>query len=138
MNRSPQHEPREFGWTLSQRRALLLLITVLLVCLTVQFLRNRAYVSDPQPSAGARSAELASRIDPNSADWQTLAAIPTLGEKRARAIVAYRDGIRAAAAGRVVYRTASDLLQVRGIGAATVENLRSYLDFPADVPDTQP
>ena len=51
-------------------------------------------ISDPQPSEGPRAAELQSRIDPNAADWKTLAAIPNLGEKRAKAIVAYRDGIR--------------------------------------------
>ena len=136
MSRSPQHEPGEFGWTLSQRRALIALLTVFLVYLTAHFLHNRAYVSDPQPVEGARASELASRIDPNSADWQTLAAIPTLGEKRAKAIVAYRDQVTAGGA-KVVYRSAADLVNVRGIGAATAENLRPYLVFPSDSSDPQ-
>ena len=53
MSRSPQHEPGQVGWTRSQRRALIALLTVLLVYLTVHFLHNRAYVSDPQPAEGA-------------------------------------------------------------------------------------
>ena len=132
-----QTKPREFGWTLAQRRALLALLAVLLVWLTVQYARHRSFVSDPQPAGGSRAEELASRIDPNSADWQTLAAIPTLGPKRAKDIVAYRDRVRLGDANAVAYRTAADLLRIRGIGGATVENLRPYLIFPADSPATQ-
>lgn len=130
-------KPREFGWTPAQRRALLALLAVLLVWLTVQYARHRSFVPDPQPADGSRAGELASRIDPNSADWQTLAAIPTLGPKRAKDIVAYRDRLRSADANGVAFRSGADLLRIRGIGAATVENLRPYLIFPADSPTTR-
>ena len=77
-------------------------------------------------------------IDPNAADCQTLSAIPTLGEKRAKAIVAYREQSRSQHANAVAFREPSDLLRVRGIGQATMENLRPYLIFPSDRPATSP
>lgn len=137
MSRPSQPEPRQWGWTLSQRRGLLVLLNVLLVFLTIQVIRNRMYISDPQSREGPRAAELQSRIDPNSADWQTLAAIPNLGEKRAKAIVAYRDGVHVTNRRRIVFHSPADLLLVRGIGAATVDNLRPYLMFPSEDPDTR-
>jgi hypothetical protein len=137
MSTASKPEPREWGWTLSQRRGLLVLLILFLGFLIVQAVRNRTFISDPQPSAGPRAAELQSRIDPNSADWQTLAAIPNLGEKRAKAIVAYRDGIHSANAKMVVFHSPTDLLHIRGIGVATVENLRPYLVFPSDGPETR-
>src|SRR5690348_17068103 len=81
----------ELGWSPPQRRALLALLCVLLIALSIRYACNRRYVSDPQPPQPARYNELASRIDPNVATWQELAAIPSLGEKRAKEIVAYRD-----------------------------------------------
>lgn len=113
------------------------MVTAFLLFLTFSVIRNGAYISDPQPGEGSRAAELQSRIDPNSADWQTLSAIPGLGEKRAKAIVAYRDGLRAANSGRIVFHGPTDLLHIRGIGAATVENLRPYMVFPSNDPETR-
>jgi hypothetical protein len=136
MNR--EGKPRDFGWSLSQRRALIALLTILLAYLTIRFAIDRTYVPDPQPPEGRRSAELASRIDPNTADWQTLSAIPTLGPKRAKDIVTFRDRMHASEPSTVVFRSPIDLLRVRGIGAATMENLRPYLIFPSDSETTRP
>ena len=124
------HQPAEYGWTLPQRRALIALLAVLLAVLAFRYAVNRAYTPDPQPPRGARADELASRIDPNVADWQTLAAIPGLGEKRARQIAEYRIRAQEGAPGAIVFHQATDLLRVRGIGRATMENLRPYLIFP--------
>jgi DNA uptake protein ComE-like DNA-binding protein len=132
-----QSESPHLGWTRSQRRGLQVLLLVLVVFLTFQVIRNRSYVPDPQLPQGARAPELQSRLDPNSADWHALAAIPTLGEKRAKAIVAYRESVLASNAHRTAYQSPGDLLHVRGIGAATLENLRPYLSFPSDRPDAQ-
>lgn len=138
MTSSPQRPKIDLGWTPSQRRGLLVLLTAFLVVLTIQFARNRQFVSDPQPTEGSRAAELDARIDPNTADWQTLAAIPSLGEKRAKAIVSYREQSHASAPRSLIFRTPEDLLQVRGIGAATVENLKPFLSFPSDPVATAP
>jgi len=71
------------AWTLPQRRALVVFLTVLWCILTVRYALNSRFISDPQPEVPERAAELADRIDPNTADWQDLAALPNLGEKRA-------------------------------------------------------
>jgi hypothetical protein len=138
MTSSPHRPKIDLGWTPSQRRGLLVLLAIFLVFLTIQFARNRQFISDPQPPQGPRAAELQTRIDPNSADWQTLAAIPNLGEKRAQAIVAYRDHFHGTTPGRAAFRSPSDLLTVRGIGPATIENLRPYLVFPSESASTSP
>lgn len=124
------NEARQIGWTASQRRALIGLLLLLLVALSIRLVLNRHYVSDPQPPLGARYEQLATRIDPNTADWQTLAAIPSLGEKRAKQIVQYRQRMRTGDANAIVFHDAADLLAIRGIGRATIDNLRPYLIFP--------
>ena len=119
-----------FAWTASQRRALIVFLSVLCVAFSVRLACNPVYVSDPQPALPERFNELADRIDPNTADWQTLAALPTLGEKRAKAVVAYRDRLRARDPGAVAFHKPEDLMAVKGFGQATVNALRPYLIFP--------
>src|SRR5437588_8309413 len=104
-----------FAWGAPQRRALLALLTLFIVVLLARIFMDRAYIPDPQPMTGSRADELASRIDPNTADWQTLSALPTLGEKRAKEIIAYRDHIRDRDGTDLVFREPRDLLRVRGI-----------------------
>ena len=126
---------RWFLWTVSQRRALALLLTLLWVLLTARYFTNSRYISDPQPEAPDRAAELADRIDPNTAGWQDLAALPNLGEKRAKAIVEFRESHLATR--HPVFTSADDLLAIRGIGVATVTKIKPYLVFqPA--PATKP
>jgi hypothetical protein len=125
-------DTRRYGWTESQRRVLLVLLSVFLVFLTARYTCNRMYVSDPQPETGPRYNELADRIDPNTADWQTLAALPGIGEGKARDIVAYRERKRSEAhdPDLVVFKAEGDLLFVRGIGVALVEAMKPHLLFP--------
>jgi len=62
------------------------------------------------------------RIDPNTADEIQLDRLPGIGPATARAVVAARDtGAR--------FLRPDDLLAVRGIGAATVEKIRPWLDL---------
>ena len=126
---SPRRSPLEL-WTSGQRAALVALVACLLVYVVVRYARTPSYVPNPQPAEPPRAADLADRIDPNTADWETLSALPQLGEKRARAIVEYRDGASARRPGEVVFRSPQDLLRVRGIGAATVEQVQPFLKFP--------
>ena len=123
-------DPARLTWTLPQRRALLLLLVVLLVFLAVRYAFNPVYVSDPQPERPARFDELADRIDPNTADWTMLAALPGIGEKRARDIVAYREEARRESPDRVVFARPEDLLRIKGIGLAMMEGIRPHLTFP--------
>jgi len=131
--------PSRFTWTEPQRRVLLVFLTVLLFALGARYACNSMYVSDPQPEAGPRSDELADKIDPNSADWQALAALPGVGERRARDIVAYRQRKRDQAhdPDLTVFKVPGDLLFVRGVGVAIVENLKPFLLFPATRPATR-
>jgi hypothetical protein len=126
------------AWTTPQRRALLFILGGLTVLLAVRLILNPAYVSDPQPEEPARYHDLADRIDPNTADWQTLAALPSVGEKRAKAITEYRDERLRTRPREVVFAAPRDLMAVRGIGVAMVVTLRPYLVFPTDRPATTP
>ena len=75
----------------------------------------------------ARSSNAAlTPIDPNTAPWYELAALPRIGEQLAKRIVAYRDQ----AARPPAFRTLDDLSKVRGIGAKTVARLAPFLLVP--------
>jgi hypothetical protein len=129
-----QRRPPEV-WTAPQRGVLIVLLVGLLVYLVVRVLLNPLYVSDPQPARPPRYDELADKIDPNTADWQTLAALPGLGEKRAKTIIEYREAFTKEHPERVAFEEPEDLLLVRGIGPSMFATLRPYLLFP---PTTQP
>ncbi|MDB5294994.1 MAG: hypothetical protein JWO31_977, partial [Phycisphaerales bacterium] len=114
-----------------QRRAMAVVLAGVLAVLAWRAVRDRAFVPDPQPDRPARFDELADRLDPNTAEWQELVAIPTLGEKRARAIVEYRQEWAARHAGAPAYKAATDLSVVKGIGPSMTDALERYLTFPA-------
>jgi hypothetical protein len=128
-------KPPSLTWTLPQRRVLLVLLAVLLVFLVAKYLLNPSYVGDPQPQRPPRFDDLADRIDPNTADWATLAALPGIGEKRAKDIVAFREEAQQYAPGSFAFARPQDLLKVKGIGVAMLEGLSPYLMFP---PSTMP
>jgi DNA uptake protein ComE-like DNA-binding protein len=123
-------------WTSGQRLALTAIILLLLAVLMTRYVMNRSYVSDPQLSDPARAHELADRIDPNTADWEVLAALPQIGEKRAKSIVDHRERSRRLRPDEAVFQKPEDLLRIRGFGAATIEHLRPFLIFPTTKPAT--
>jgi DNA uptake protein ComE-like DNA-binding protein len=124
-------------WTAPQRRAMAAVLGVVLAVLVWRTVRDRAYISEPQPSRPAKFGELADRLDPNTASWEELVAIPTLGEKRARAVVEYRENWLKRHPGEgPAFKSALDLVVVRGIGASMVETLSGHLVFPAARPAT--
>src|SRR5665213_1782315 len=129
----------DFPWIASQRSALLGLLGVMTIVLAGRYACNQAFIDDPQPDIGARATELADRLDPNSAAWQELAAIPGFGEKKAKALVALREGWRVKHPNDPPFRGPSDLRLVKGIGPATVSNMLPYLLFPnKNEPTTHP
>jgi len=67
------------------------------------------------------------RLDPNRATEVELDRLPGVGPTTALAIIRTREE-------RGGYRSARDLLQVRGIGPRTLERIESHLDFGAGVP----
>ena len=122
-------------WTGSQRGVLIALLGCFLLYLVLRYAIHPLYVSNPQPQRPPRYDDLADKIDPNTADWQTLAALPALGEKRAKTIVEYREAFVEKNPGHPAFGEPEDLLLVRGIGPSMLATLRPYLLFP---PTTQP
>jgi hypothetical protein len=117
-------------WSQRQRGVLAGLVLALAGVFFVRALKEPARVSDPPPPVGERANTVASRIDPNTADWAAWAALPGIGEKRAKEIVAWREAYVAGHPGEVVFGKAEDLMKVKGIKKATVETLGPYLLFP--------
>jgi hypothetical protein len=134
----PEDQQPAWTWTLGQRRALLVLLFSLIIYLGVRLALHRSYVPDPPPPHGPRYGEVVDKIDPNTADAATLAALPMIGEKRAQQIVEFREKRRAQNPDRLVFRSEDDLLLIKGFGAASVETMRPYLIFPSTQPATRP
>lgn len=70
------------------------------------------------------------RLDLNEASMGELMALPGIGEKRALAIIAWRNA-------NGPFRCVDDLDEVRGIGPATLDRLRPYVSVktgPGDDP----
>ena len=117
-------------WTAHQRAVLASIVLALVVFLMIIASGRPLHIDDPQPVMGARSRELATKVDPNEADWPTLAALPSIGEKRAKDIIAYRDEFTRKNSGRRAFEKIEDLDNVKGIGESTAEALRPYLIIP--------
>ncbi len=132
----PCDPAHHLAFTARQRRTLIGLLCVGAVAAGMLWVLNRSVVADPQPESGARAAELADQIDLESADWQTLAILPGIGEKRARDILAKRDELRQRRPGEPAFKRPEDLLVISGIGVATIEKIRPFLLFPGS-PTTQ-
>lgn len=123
------------AWSDSHRKVIIVLLGGMFAYLVVRLWLNPVHVPDPQPPVSARAAEVEDRIDPNKVEWHILAALPVIGEKRARDIVDYREQFAANNPGRAAFAKAEDLLEIRGIGLATLSQIEPYLIFP---PTSQP
>ena len=118
------------------------ILLVLLGYAVIRRLFNPAYVSDPPPLEAVRSAEVEDRFDPNEAEWQTFAALPGIGESKARSIVAYREQYHQQHPGERAFAKLEDLLRIRGVGVTMLTQMQPYLRFPQpatqQVPATLP
>lgn len=132
---SPPPAATPIGFTASHRRVLLALLVLLSGYIAARLALNPTSIGDPQPARPLRESELADRIDPNTADIPTLAALPGLGEKRAADIVRYREEALRANPDRPAFSRPLDLLKIRGIGYAMMTQLTSFLMFP-DAPSS--
>ncbi|HHT9120035.1 MAG TPA: ComEA family DNA-binding protein [Candidatus Hypogeohydataceae bacterium YC41] len=64
--------------------------------------------------------ELHLQLDINHAEWYELMALPQIGEKRARAIVEYRQNYGP-------FSGTEDLLKIKGINPGVLEEIRRYI-----------
>jgi competence ComEA-like helix-hairpin-helix protein len=103
---------------------------IVIVVLAIRLAMNPAKIGEFKSTEVSGSDQLADRIDPNTATEAELAAIPELGEKRATAIVEFREKFHSRHPSELAFQKVSDLEQISGIGAATAENMEPYLMFP--------
>lgn len=75
----------------------------------------------------ARPLSAGETLDPNDASEPELDRLPRVGPTVARAIVEHREREGG-------FRSPEDLLDVRGIGPATLERIRPHLSMPAGFP----
>ena len=82
-------------------------------------------------------ASSSANLDPNTAPWWELTALPSIGETRAKAITDYRDQVRAQADDptALVFHNPVDLESVSGIGPKTATKIAPYLTFPLPLLD---
>jgi hypothetical protein len=124
-----QHIRRHWTFNGPQRRVLVLLLVFTFSYALLNLSCNTAFIDDPQPEQGARYDQLADRIDPNTATWYELAALPMLGEKRARAFIDFRTRAQARDKTEFVFRTPEDFYRIEGFGPKLVEQILPYLVF---------
>jgi hypothetical protein len=117
-------------WTPRQRRVAWLLAAVLVVVLAIRLRHNPQELGAPQD--GARSGEISGQLDPNDAPEAMLAVVPHLGDRHARAIVAYRESFVRQHPNRQPFDSLHDLLRVGGLGAQTLEQIRPFLHVSAN------
>src|SRR6267142_888133 len=127
-------------WTPRQRLALSFLILLILSYLFIRSHFNPSRISTPQPAEGPRAAELLDKLDPNTASISDLSALPNLGPAMARRILEDREQFQKQHPNQPAYKNLNDLQRIKGIGPATLENLKPYLKFPppSRSPDTAP
>jgi len=123
------HIRRHWTFNSSQLRVLALLLVCIFGYALVILVRNPSYIDNPQPEQGAAYHQLADRIDPNTATWHELAALPMLGEKRARALIDFRTRVQARDKTPTVFRTPEDFYRIDGFGPKLVEQISPYLVF---------
>jgi hypothetical protein len=121
-------------WTPRQRLALSLFILLILAYLLILYLSHPSRISTPQPLEGPRANELNDKLDPNTAPLEDLSALPNLGPAMARRMIEDREQFQKTHPNQPAYNKLEDLLRIKGIGPAALENLRPYLRFPSTQP----
>ena len=77
--------------------------------------------ASPTQPASSREETSASKINLNSADIEQFKTLPGIGDVRAQAIVSYRDA-------NGPFAAIEDILDVQGIGAATLDSIRELIE----------
>lgn len=70
----------------------------------------------------------AGKLNPNDACVSELAQLPSIGEKKAQAIIDYRIS-QFALGKQKAFERADDLENVRGMGKKTVDKIKRWLEF---------
>ena len=84
------------------------------------------------PTASGVPATTVHSLDPDTAPWWELTALPRFGPALAFEVVRYRESVRKDAPDPLnarVFNHPADLAKVRGIGPVTVRRIAPYLRF---------
>ena len=84
-----------------------------------------APTATPQPQSKEEALESGEKVDLNTAGREELMTLPGIGEKRADAILAYRQA-------NGPFRTPEELTEVDGIGEGILEGLIDYVTTGED------
>jgi len=106
------------GMTRRERLAVFLLSLVAIAGLFISYYRARIAPS-PVEILEQSKVELGG-IDINTAEWWELTLLPGIGEKTAQKIVEHRQN-------HGPFETSEDLLEVSGIGPATLAGIERYV-----------
>lgn len=100
---------------------MVLLLLAVLVVLALSLTKHRRMAAAQPINILPGDAEAYRlRVDVNTASWRELAALPGIGEAKAKAIVAEREA-------HGVFSSTSDLDRVPGIGGKTIGELSRYI-----------
>src|ERR1041384_2041644 len=113
-------------WTPRQRLALSLIVLLILSYLLIRYQFTPARIGNPQPLEGPRASDLLDKLDPNTASKDDLSALPNLGPALAPRITEDRERFQKDPPNDPAYKTIDDLQRIKGIGPATLENLKPY------------
>lgn len=122
----------ERAWLACRRRYRVLWVglVVLAVVLGVRFWSHREYVDEPFAVDRVVADSLDDQVNPNEASASSLARLPGIGLKKARAVVEYREQYRLEhGPDALPFMCPDDLTKVQGIGAATADRMEPYLRF---------
>lgn len=121
-----------------------LLGIILLWTLWQSYDRSLFVEQPPRPqlvTGGSANPPVVGQIDPNIAPWHEMVMLPAIGKSVAQEIVTYRQQGRRnwkkdhpdslVDDALPVFTKPEDLLPIKGIGPATLEKIRPYLQFPA-------
>lgn len=133
-----QIDNASWGWNHRNLLAIALLATTLAGIVGWRAYRNRAILLHDLTTVPMAPLQAQDTIDPNTADWPSLARLPGVGPATAQAVCAYRKARAAEHPGETIFSCPADLQAVPGIGPKTAERIAPYLFFPAQQSTTLP
>ncbi len=116
---------------LSRREFVVLcvLFSILIVGVVIKYVMDTHLVSGDIEVLRQNPAELSLRLDVNAAEWHELLPLPQIGEKRARAIIEYRDT-------HGPFTSIDELLNVKGITPGVLEAIRDSIKIDKEMART--
>ena len=94
-------------------------------CIAYYFMPHKFNINT---DSNAKSSNITNRINPNTAEIESLVRLPDIGLSKAQAIIQYRDNF-IENNDRKAFETSEDLNKIKGIGPKTIQNMNQWLKF---------